>query len=92
METIIHADIFFFVTTVAVILISLVFIIILAYVIVILRDIRALSRIIRREGSEIAEDVAVLRQELRHDIRSGSSSILALIGFFTKLFKHRKRK
>ena len=92
METLIHADIFFFVTTIVVVVIALVVLIALIYLILILRDIRDLSRIIRHEGAEIAEDVATIRQELRHDIRTGSSGILALIGFFTKLFKHRKKK
>jgi hypothetical protein len=90
MQTLIHADVFFFITTIAVVVLAAAFLVASIYLIVILRDIRELSRIIRKEGEEIAEDVNRLRQEMRQEIRAGSSSAVALFGFFRNLFMRRK--
>ena len=57
MEHLVHADIFFFISTIALSLISIVLIIALIYVVVILDDIRKLSDRMRKEGEEILDDV-----------------------------------
>ena len=94
MQTLVHADIFFFITTIAVILLTIVFVVILVYIVVILKDIRELSRIVRREGAEIAEDVHNIRteikDEMRYEARSGTSSAAAFLNFIATLFAHRK--
>ena len=94
MQTLIHADIFFFITTIAVILVTLVSVIILIYIVIILKDVRELSRIIKREGTEITEDMHAFRQEvkeeMKHSIRNNQSSIAAFLNLIVSLFARRK--
>jgi len=94
MQTFIHADIFFFITTIAVILVTLVSVIILVYIVIILKDVRELSRIIKREGTEIAEDVHTFRQEvkeeIKHSLRNNPSSVTAFLNLIASLFARRK--
>ena len=48
MSELVHADIFFFITAVAVVLLSTIFAVALVYIIVILRDVRAIVARMRR--------------------------------------------
>lgn len=57
MNTLIQADIFFFVTTIAVILIALLFLVAVFYIILILRDIRKVSKVFRKSGQVFAEEI-----------------------------------
>ncbi len=89
MDTLIHADIFFFVTTVAVIAFAIVSIIILVYVIIILNDIRYISGKVRKESDVILEDV----HELRANVRAQGFAWSHFFTFFKKLFiKGRSRR
>jgi ABC-type multidrug transport system fused ATPase/permease subunit len=94
MQTLIHADIFFFVTTIAVVLVTLVAVIVLIYIIFILKDIRELSRTIKKEGQEIMEDVHVFRQETKEEakysMKNNSSTAAAFFNLIANLFARRK--
>jgi len=92
MQTLIHADIFFFITTIVVIALGAVSLIILIYIAIILHDVRKLSRLVQREGEEIAQDVDMLRQEMRHDVRAGASAAAAVFNMIRGLFQHRARR
>lgn len=96
MQSLIHADIFFFVTTIVVVAVALVLIVILIYIAVILSDIKKLSRIIRDEGAGIADDVRAFREEVkeeaRHSMRNSPSTAAAILGIIATLFAHRKKK
>jgi len=61
METLIHADIFFFVATVGFVIIGIGVVIGLVFVILILKNIHALSKIVRNEADLIAGDIDALR-------------------------------
>lgn len=61
-----HANIFFFITALAVILITAGILWLLFYVIPIARDIRALTSKIRRVGDRLEDDV----ESLRHDLHA----------------------
>lgn len=66
METLLKADIFFTITSVAVVLIALVAIIALVYVVLILRELRGLMRSIREEGQNIVGDVRSIREAIEN--------------------------
>ncbi len=91
MESLIHADIFFFVTTVIVIALGLISIVILTYIAIIIADIREISRIARRESGEIAEDIAEIRGEIKKEIRNNSSVISSIFKVIKNLFNRRGR-
>jgi uncharacterized protein YoxC len=78
----IHADIFFFVTTIAVIVISVLFAIILAYVAAILKDLKGISRKVKDETEAIAQDM----DDLRDEIRKEGVKLKPLVKFGKKIF------
>jgi Na+-transporting NADH:ubiquinone oxidoreductase subunit NqrC len=94
MQTLIHADIFFFVTTIAVILVAFVAVIILIYIVIILKDIRELSRTIKKEGEEIIQDVHIFREEVKEEakytMKNSSSTTAAFFNLIANLFARRK--
>jgi len=90
MESLIHADIFFFITTIIVVILGILFAVILFYIAKILADIREISRIARSESGDIAEDIKHIRQEVNDELQSGSSIIFSLIKVIRNLFRYRR--
>jgi hypothetical protein len=86
METLIHADVFFFVTTIAVIVVGATFTIALIYLIKILSDIRKISAQVNEEAILFRKDLGDLRSEVRAD----GFKIKYFIDFFTALFGRKK--
>lgn len=66
-ESLIHADIFFFISTIALVLISIGIVIVLVYVIKILRNVGEVTDKIKVESGEIVEDLKKLRASLRDE-------------------------
>lgn len=88
MEGVLTSDIFFFVTTIAIGLISIAALIVLIYFILILRDIRNISHRIQEETDSIAADFS----ELREAIKSKKVFLAPIFYFVTKAFKRHMRK
>lgn len=65
METLIHADIFFFVTTIAVALISLLFMVVIIYIVRILNDFHYISGVVRKQTDLLAEDIEGFRDGIK---------------------------
>ncbi|MES2436642.1 MAG: hypothetical protein V4519_01405 [Patescibacteria group bacterium] len=88
METLIHADIFFFITTVSLVVISLGLVIAIIYLIKILRDISAVSHKVKDESAEIIADLKHIRGTIKQQAFSfgGISQIIGLI------FRRKKSK
>ena len=63
----IHADIFFFISTIALVLISIGIVIVLIYVIRILRNVDEVTDKIKVESAEIVSDLKKLRESLRDE-------------------------
>ena len=86
MTTLIHADVFFFITAIAVIIFSAFAIVATIYVVSILNDIKHVSKRIRTESDEVLGDIKILRD---HIYEEGFK-----VGMITKLlgkFFRRKR-
>jgi hypothetical protein len=64
METLIHADIFFFITSIAVILLTVLLIIALFYFIQILRNFRDISEIFKRGVSNASKSLEELSEKI----------------------------
>jgi predicted PurR-regulated permease PerM len=69
--TLIKADVFFFVTTIAVVLATVLGCVVLAYVIMILRDIRAIVARAKAEATAVIDDIADLREGIHEVIDDG---------------------
>jgi len=89
MESLVQADIFFFVTTIAVVVVGIGALIALVYLILLLRDIHEFFQIVRKEAAVIIDDI----EQFRENIEGKASKISKLLGVLTsaraiqKLFK-----
>jgi uncharacterized protein YoxC len=83
MDTLIHADIFFFVTTIAVVVVTIALIVALIYLIRVLRQIEEIGKEIKAETVLVREDIHGLRENIRHE----GFKLKTLYSFVAKLFK-----
>lgn len=67
MDELIHADIFFFITAIAVVIISIGMAIALYLVISILRDVQAVATKVRKASDELEQDFEVLRSSVKEE-------------------------
>ncbi len=88
MNPLIQANIFFVITSVAVILLTILGIVMLTYVVLILRDFRGISQKVREETDLIATDI----DSARAHIKEKGASIGSTIDFFRELTKRQKPK
>ncbi len=78
MDSLIHADIFFFVTTICVVILMILAIIAWVYIIKILANIKKLSDKARVEGEFIIEEVGELREKM-HEQTFGMRALFRFI-------------
>ena len=90
MNTLIHADIFFFVTTIWVIIISAIIAVILWNVVYIVRDLRHISRKIREGGDALSGDLHDLHTVLRAEGAKANSIYKYFKHLFVKRKEHKK--
>jgi hypothetical protein len=86
MDTIMKSEIFFFISSIAVIGLSLLLMIISIYLIRIFKNIDKISKIIKEEVELLKEDVL----DLRMSIKAEGWKLKNLLKFFDKLKKHKK--
>ncbi len=75
MNDILHSNIFFFITSVAVIIVTVMFAIVLWYVIVILKEIKKITTKVSKASEGLERDFEYIRSELR----SGSSRVSSIL-------------
>lgn len=90
--SIIKADIFFAVTTVAVVVVSIGLVISLYYLVKILRDIKFLSDKAREEGEKILEDVRAFREEAEDKGYKITNVLYSFLGLVRSKPKSRNKK
>lgn len=76
MNETLHANIFFFITSVAVVVVTLMSLVILWYVIVILKEIRAIVSRVRKASENLERDIDFLRGE----VKSTSARVVSIVG------------
>ena len=84
------ADIFFVITSVAVICVTAVFAVALYFVILILREIRIVMLIILRLGSGLEKDITEARAYVKREGDSASGLVGAVASFFLRHLPKRK--
>jgi len=80
MESVLHSDVFFFVTTIAVVVVAIFFIIVLVYIIRILKNIKDVSDIVKNNAMFLSGDLS----EIRKKIKKLFDSLIKLISRKTK--------
>ena len=88
MESIIKADIFFFITSIAVAVFIIGMIIAMVYVIRILNDMKRISKTMLKESDKFANDI----DSIREAVKSEGAKAKTIANFFLKLFAHRRKK
>ena len=85
-NTLIHADIFFFVTTIAVVIVAVALTVALIYLAKVLNDLKEITRQVREETVLFREDL----KDLRGEVRREGFQMKQFADFFIKLFKRKK--
>jgi len=88
MDTLIHADIFFFISTVVLVFVGILAVVALYYVIRILRDIDEVSKKAKVEASEIIDDVRLIRAKVKEQ----GMKAAGIVGFISKFIRKKKHK
>jgi hypothetical protein len=83
MNTLIHADIFFFVTTIVVIVVGIAFTIALIYLAKVLSDVKEITQQVKEETMLVREDI----KGLRSDVKKEGFRMERFLMFIKNLFK-----
>ena len=88
MDTLVHADIFFFVTTIAVVVIAVAIIVVSFYLVDFLRRARDIAEDVKRETALVREDI----HHARMRVKAGGLRLAHLMDFFSGFIKKSKKK
>lgn len=86
MNTLIHADIFFFITTIWVVIMSAIVVVILWHLAFIMNDLRHISKKIREGSETLSEDL----RDLHTILRTEGANVKPIWKYFKHLFAHRR--
>ena len=92
MDTLIHADIFFFITAVAVMLIATMLAVVLVYVVLIARDVRAIVARMRRASESLESDFNALREGVLKEGGKAKALVGLALGFIGRKLGGSPRK
>lgn len=87
MNTLVHADIFFFVTTIAVAVLTIALTVLIVYLVKVLRNMREITDAIKEETILVRRDIGDLRTEVRAR-GARAKGMMDLVGQF---FGHDKK-
>ena len=79
MDTLVHADIFFFVTTIAVVVVAVTFVVVAFYLVGVLRRTRDIVDAVKAETALVREDI----QGARMRVKAGGLRLAHLLDFFS---------
>ncbi len=88
MNSLLKSDVFFFITSIAVVVIAILLTILIVYLIKVSRDIKYISQRAKTEADNIIDDVSKLRTNLKEQ----GGKIKDLAGFFSRFYKPKKNK
>lgn len=88
MNSFVQADIFFFITSIAVIAVSALLVVGLVYAIGVLRDAKYVMKIVRQESDRVMKDV----EETRAYLRQESVKFAGALGILGKFFRGNPRR
>jgi methyl-accepting chemotaxis protein len=75
MEEVLKADVFFFVTTVAVMILTILGIIISVYLVRILREVEYIARVAREEADELSDDITEITDDIKESVEEVQEGI-----------------
>lgn len=89
MESIVQADIFFFVTTIVMIVIGVLATVFLVYAIKLIRDIYIIMEIVREEAVDVIDDIEAFRRDVKHKAErlSGLLGVVTTARFIRRVLR-----
>ena len=90
MDSIVKSEIFFFITSIAVIVLSIGAAVVLVYAVRVLRDVDHVAKLVRDESDLIAKDVSRLRESAEEKGMEAGRFIKFIIKYFKKYAKNKK--
>lgn len=91
MNTLVHADVFFFITAIAVVVLSVVALIVLVNVWYFVRDARRIMETVRKGADVLSKDLLDLRSEVKQSGQTMKSFFSTIARIFTPAAKPKKR-
>lgn len=88
MDSLIQADIFFFVTTIVTIVVGILIAVAITYLVFVLRDLKHIAHTVRTGADILADDVSDLRDEIKRE----GVKMKSLVNFSKKVYSRRKKK
>jgi uncharacterized protein YoxC len=92
MDTLIHADIFFFVTTVVVIVVGIALTIALIYMAKVLSDVKDITKQVKEETILFREDIKGLRSDVQHEGFRAERFLMFIRNLFKKTNTRSKKE
>jgi len=92
MDTLIHADIFFFVTTIAVVVITIALTVLIVYLVKVFRNVREITEMVNEETVLLRRDIGDLRNEIRARGTRAAGAFDWIERFFGETKKSRSKK
>lgn len=94
METLLYADVFFFITAIAIVVLGAAGLVALVYLVQVLAEAKHIAKVIRTEVEKIAGDVRDLRMKLKEEGQAlrGIASFIERLGFRKKVRGAKKTK
>jgi hypothetical protein len=87
MQQLVHADFFFFATTIVMVVLSIPTLIALIYLIIILRNLKDFSERAKEEGMAVLDGVSFVR----HFVKEKQNSLASLFNLFSLVHKKKSR-
>ncbi len=92
MNTLVHADIFFFVTTVVVVVVGIALTIALIYLATVLSDVKKITKQVREEEILFREDIKDLRDDIKKEGFRAERFWMFVRNLFKKISSRSKKK
>lgn len=88
MDSFVKMDVFFFVTTISVVVLTILLAVLIIYIIKIFSDVKYISKKAKTEADLVAEDL----RELRANVKDKGAKLKYFVDFFKNLGKKRKNR
>jgi|SRR6185437_2610275 len=94
MQTLVHADVFFFISSIALVVLSILLAVALFYAISVMRDVKEVSVKLKKASADIEKDIEGFRNELKAKGNKISGMADMVLGFVARALtpKVKKRK
>ena len=92
MNQLVHADIFFFISSIALVLLTIALLVVLWYLILILRDVRDIADTAKDISGKVGEDFESVRADIKRKMKTARSIPGFILKFLTRFVSPSKKR